>query len=607
MLLLRLLLLLPAAAAGRLVGAPDLGPDRGALSFVDLRHDASPTGPPHRSSGDALGWLILIAVVGMLGFTAREVRRAALPRWSGAPARLAEVLIALVVALTVAQLMGAAQLLAPWSVLAALLVACGTVCVAARRVGRPAVSASEMSPPTALAPWQRRVCLLGVSVVVVQWCAHAADALTKGMTHADTMIYHQPISASFLQDGHFMGLENVAYDTARYYPFNANLVQTFVIMPFGDDRLAPLVNLGWMALALGAAWVIGAPRGAGHLALLGVAAVLGVPALAGTQPGQASTDVAATALLITAIALLIVGRLAIAPVALAGLALGLAIGTKVTIAAPVLAVFLGVLTVAIRTRRRPAALAWTLGVVSGGSFWYLRNWFDAGSPLPWFEIDLGVFRLPTAVTPAGPSLVTSLLDGELPWATALRPGLHQALGPAWPILLLLSLIGAGLAIGRGRRMERIAGLSVASGFIGYVFTPQTGGLPFAFNVRYLTPVMAIGMILVATLPSVRWRAPIVISLTALVAVTATAEHVERTAAWPWPETAVALAILAVSAALVAVGVTGARRGHRTIVAATVATSVGALAVGAVLTTQHYLDARYRRTGLPDDEIYASFR
>ena len=58
-----------------------------------------------------------------------------------------------------------------------------------------------------------------------------------------------------------------------------------------------------------------------------------LPMIVATHPGQASNDIAAGALLLAAAALLVEGSLAVPASACAGLAAGLAIGTKVTAAA----------------------------------------------------------------------------------------------------------------------------------------------------------------------------------------------------------------------------------------------------------------------------------
>jgi hypothetical protein len=67
-----------------------------------------------------------------------------------------------------------------------------------------------------------------------------------------------------------------------------------LILPFNRDVLSPLVNLGWAALTLLAAWCIGRTRGVGALAVIGATIVLAVPVMADIEPGQASNDLMCT-------------------------------------------------------------------------------------------------------------------------------------------------------------------------------------------------------------------------------------------------------------------------------------------------------------------------
>src|SRR6185295_3705446 len=116
------------------------------------------------------------------------------------------------------------------------------------------------------------------------------------------------------------------------------------------------------------------------------------PPLAGTHPGQASNDVAAAALVLTAVALVLHGRLAPAPTALAAVAAGLAVATKLTVLAPVGVLTVGVVLLTVR-RHRLVALAWVLALALFGCFWFLRNLAVADSPLPWFDVELGPISL----------------------------------------------------------------------------------------------------------------------------------------------------------------------------------------------------------------------
>src|SRR5437762_3348049 len=69
------------------------------------------------------GTAAVLAVLTVLAYGAWAVRRATIPEWSGALARLAETVIALAVLFAVAQLLGALHALSPGPVLGGELVA----------------------------------------------------------------------------------------------------------------------------------------------------------------------------------------------------------------------------------------------------------------------------------------------------------------------------------------------------------------------------------------------------------------------------------------------------------------------------------------------------
>jgi hypothetical protein len=380
-------------------------------------------------------------------------------------------------------------------------------------------------------------------------------------------------------------------------------------MPFDRDVLSPLVNLGWAALALLAAWCIGRRTGLGPLCVLGAVVVLGVPTLAGTNPGQASNDVAAAALLLTAVALLLERDLAPQPTALAGIAAGLAVGTRLTVAVPVAVLTVGVVVLALRARKRIAAAMWCGALVAFGAFWFVRNWVVADNPLPFFELRLGPLHLPERADQSGPALVGHLADSS-EWGDNYIPGLWDALGRAWPVVLALGLTGAVLAVARGRALERLVGGAALAGAVGYVLSPNTAGLSFSFNVRYLAPTLLVGFVLLPLMLErvgrLRWRRALVVALAALVAIGATSPHRERIEAWPTSE--LAPAVVVGVAVLVGAALLGRQR------------RLGALplGVGAVVATlavvgggwwvqRDYVDHRYVDAGLHSDRIYAHFR
>ena len=77
----------------------------------------------------------------------------------------------------------------------------------------------------------------------------------------------------------------------------------------------------------------------------------------------------------------------------AGLAMGLALGTKLTIAGGVAAMAVGVIFIVPPGIRRKAFGVFLAGVVATAGFWFLRNLIHSGNPLPWIR-DIGPIDLP---------------------------------------------------------------------------------------------------------------------------------------------------------------------------------------------------------------------
>ncbi|QYG94965.1 hypothetical protein HC251_22720 [Iamia sp. SCSIO 61187] len=571
-----------------------------------------------------LGTLGLGAAFAALGWGARSVVRSLLPGWRAAPTALATAVLALAGGLGVAQAAGAVGLLRP----AVVLVSQGVVGVATGLVARRRGPAEAVGPsgdraaaggrddavgPTAdghedvLAGrnrWEVGAAVVALGVLVTQWVSHTLDAVGRGMVHPDTLWYHMPFSTRFAQEGAFPTLDGVGYEAARWFPFDSHLLHTVLLMPYGRDWLSPYVNLAWLALALLAAWCIGERRHAGPLALVWASVATGLPILAATHPGQASTDMACSALLLAALALILESRWRPAPLALAGAAAGLALSTKVSLAVPVAVLVLLVVAVTAGIRRSaPATIAWLAGSFATGTFWFGRNWVITGSPLPWFDLPPPFGE--AVADERSPSLLGARDVGRDVWDTIYQPGLEQGLGRAWPLLLVaIVLAGPALAV-RGRdRAERIVGVVVVAAVVGYLATPLTAGVTFGFNLRYLAPGFVVAAATVPLLAPQGARARLVVGGAglALVVAGATEGHVERVEAWPdaTPAALVAVAVAGLAASAFVV----LRRRHPAgawprLVAVALVVAVGA--VGWPL-QEHQAEQRYVDAGLPPSDV-----
>jgi hypothetical protein len=190
--------------------------------------------------------------------------------------------------------------------------------------------------------------------------------------------------------------------------------------------------------------------------------------------------------------------------AAAGLAAGLAAGTRVTGLAMAAALTVAVAVLAGPGRRWAAAAWWFLPALAGGGFWYLRNLVVAGNPIPEVE-KLGPISLPhpERLQEGRPdfSIVHYATDAGV-WRDYFGPGLHEAFGALWPLVVFGALAAALLALLHGRdRILRWVGAVALFGALAYLFTPLSAagaeGEPvgFGINIRYVIPALLAGIVL----------------------------------------------------------------------------------------------------------------
>jgi hypothetical protein len=552
------------------------------------------------------------------------VRARVLPRWANGPARLGEIIIALSTVVVVGEILGSAGWFRRWPLLIVTLAACGLEVYLSRRgaprtrvtvTARSGLNGARRTPVFEI--WALTIAL---AVVGAQWATKTVFAMRHGMTHPDTLWYHGAYTAQFYETGYLLRQLNPLDALHAYAGQTSELLHAYIAVLLGSDVFSPLVNLGWFAMVLLGAWCLGRRRGVGVLCMLGATLALGLPMIVATHPGQASNDVAAAALLLAAIALLLEGALALPPTAIAGLAAGLALSTKVTTGASVAVLSIGVLFIAGKRQRPRAAAGWWAGLVLTGIYWFIRNIKLAHNPLPFYHFKLGPLELKSALPRRGEALSQFLFNGQK-WHALFLPGLRQGLGFLWPIVVAFAFAGAIFAIARGQSaLERLVGIALLAGLIAYVFTPLTAdgeGLAFKFNLRYITPsltasVTALGLAFAYL--SKRWRNVLSASFCAVtllvVAVDAHSRNFERVPAWPPASKLVGPLV----AALI-LGYTFVRlRGHRRLIdfvpmgwrrPVLAALGVAVLIIG--YPVQSYaLDHRYVHADLPLDPVNRAF-
>jgi hypothetical protein len=495
-----------------------------------------------------------VALVGlMLGFTAYRLRQRLMPTWNAAPARLVEAIVATALLLWVSEILGTFGLLyAGTLVVVSVLLAAGTAFLSpaggggagaprgAERAQRPSTVGD--AAPTGPAGrgedvWQLVIMVGVIALVVAHWALTTKHALDRGVFNFDSLWYHLPFAADIAQSHSVTGMHHVdTVFTNWFYPQNAEVLHADGMLLTGRDTLSLFVNYWWLGIGFLSAWCIGGPYGRGSLSVVAVALLLECHTLVVREPGAAKNDLMAAVLLLAAIAILISawasqqaeqpadgpisraiddisahrqGFLAMGwPLAVAGLAVGLGVGTKVTVLAMAAALSIAVLALAPPGRRLAAAAWWFVPALLGGGYWFVRNLVVAGNPLPEVE-SLGPISLPHPERPqvGRPdfSIAHYATDTGV-WREYFGPGLHDAFGALWPLVVGGALVAAlwALLAGRDRIVRWIGGVALF-GLLAYVFTPLGAagaeGAPEAFgiNVRYIYGALLAGLAL-APLP-----------------------------------------------------------------------------------------------------------
>jgi hypothetical protein len=573
------------------------------------------------SFGDYLFGVIGLAAVAIpIALGGIRLRRRLLPGWEGAPARLVEAVLAVALFTVLLQVLGAFGILIPAVLIpAALLVGLGLYYGFWVGYDDPDAAAP---PSPAIPPAQALLALAAAAFVAAHWATGLQDAWARGMPTFDTLWYHGPFAARIADTGSVWGMHFI---DPRYlnwfYPENSELLHAAGIVLFNRDLVSPLVNFGWLGVALLAAWCIGRPYGVAPLSLVAVCIAMDTGPMVPREAGSAATDTAPVALLLAAVAILINAwahsaseqrtvprRAALGALLVAGLAMGLALGSKLTIAGVTAAMAVGVIFIVPPGIRRKAFGVFLAGVLATAGFWFLRNLIQAGNPLPWIR-HIGPIDLP------GPNRG---LEGRHDFTVAhyifsnpstglwrsyfLNP-IENLLGPLWFLILGGASAGAILAIWRPRSLAvRLAGALTIVAAIAYLFTPLTAagpeGHPLAFgiNLRYLIPGLSLGLALLPLerrITPERWRIPLLVG--GLIGLFLTSHYSDANVAWTGEFASIPWAIV-IGLVLIGAPVGLALLARRGALLAGLAGAVLALVIAAAgwAKQDSYFDHRYDR-------------
>jgi hypothetical protein len=477
------------------------------------------------------------------------------------------------------------------------------------------------------------VMALVVAITVFTWAVTTKHALDRGIFNFDSLWYHMPFAVDMAQTHSVVGMHHVeTVFTNWFYPQNSEVLHAAGILLTGRDTLSLFMNFGWLAMAFLAAYCVGRPYGRGAATTIAAAILLACHTLVVRDPGSAKNDLAAAALLLASIAILVEawarqGVVELRPpiedkaqphraemepwaIAAAGLAAGLAAGTRVTGLAMAAALTLSVVVLAPRGRRAAAFGWWFLPALAGGTFWYLRNLVVAGNPIPEMK-SLGPISLPhpERLQEGRPEFdIAHYATDTGVWRHYFAPGLHEAFGSLWPLVVFGAAAAALLALLHGRdRIVRWMGAVALFGLLAYLFTPLSAagaeGEPvgFGINIRYVIPALLAGIVLV---PLDRWidgrRAQwgLIGALVLVFLVTNRPDEALHDQARVF---ALAFVIVAVGVPALLFYARSRGAGPAVVTAAVGGLLIAVVAIGYPL-QRHYLEGRFANTGSKEEQI-----
>lgn len=554
----------------------------------------------------AIGWLLTERIWGHLRGSARAVA-------FGVLATTALIAIHL--------LPGVLGVLSRWTVLAAALIALAAVwrLVPGEPLRRAAPRGFERG--SGRVSWV--FALAGAGLLALWSLTALYEQWALPSTGIDTLTHHLPNVGAWIQHQTFWRIDQFAPFLANgNYPHHGDVIFLGALLPWENDAFVRPLNWPYLALAGVAIYAIAAELRAPRApSVLFAAAFCAIPVVLRTAQSGAMTDMPMLAGLGAGVLFAIrhLRERRRADLVMAGLGLGLALGTKwygVSSAVVVFVVWAGALLVLGGGLRRVAGQAAALGGVAlaSGGFWFLRNWIESGNPIYPAKVSLlGVTIFDAPPDPVRDEFGFTIFDYLTDLDVLTGPILgdwREALDlPALAIVLggLTALVLALRAVRRRRDAASVAPLALAAMAVllaaAYTVTPDTAlgreGEPVLVgpNARYASPALLAGAAAAAWVAGRIGRAALVLELVAFAGVLQGLRRGFAVDRMLVLQMAVGLAVLAALGWGVARTVRGAEGSRRTVLAALTAVVVllAGVAVGHAR-QRDFNSGRYASTG-----------
>ncbi len=470
--------------------------------------------------------LLLLASIASVTIAARAVQLRFLPDWHGPDLLLARSIVAVSSLMIWCYLLGSVGAFSKWPLAIAFIATGPAFHFALRPKSNGFGSFGDYSAAASIGLTIGAMALLGI------WLINVRYAMRMGLTGTDPLWYHMPFAQRFFQTQSLLSV-NYAEPLFQtyFYPSSGSVFHALGMVFYERDFLSIYINVVWLALAVLAGASIGHRKGVAATSALGVMAVMAADGVLRGSAGSAMVEAPSTFFFLAACAILLrdpTGRTALV---LAGLAGGLGLAFKLTIAIPVVALTIAVLILAGKGNRVRNTAIWIVSVMATSLFWFIRNFAEAGNPLP-------LLKLPVFPS-AGKGLQGDTMKPISAYFTDFDVIFNQlpdawlkSLGPGALVAIAVAVVGSLLVIAfPPSKVWRIMGFVALATLAGYLFTPGTAAGPpggplrgLVLDARFIAPGLTLGLALAPISlrgVSARWRDWSALPMAMLVVIPAT--------------------------------------------------------------------------------------